>query len=133
MDFSWTELRRRKVVRVAVAYVIGAWVLMQVGDTLVGLLELPGWTGKALVVALALGFPLVLVLSWVFDLTPRGLEKTGPADEPAPGEFHYADPELIDAGELDLLRPQATPLIGREQEMAVLTARLDETAAGHGG
>jgi tetratricopeptide (TPR) repeat protein len=133
MNFSWTELRRRKVVRVAVAYVIGAWVLMQVGDTLVGLLELPGWTGKALVVALALGFPLALVLSWVFDLTPRGLEKTGPADEPAPGEFHFADPEPIDAGELDLLRPQATPLIGRTQEMAVLEARLDETAAGHGG
>lgn len=80
MDFSWKELRRRKVVRVAVAYAIGAWLLMQVGDTLVGLLELPGWTGKALVIALALGFLLVLVLSWVFDITPTGLEKTGPAE-----------------------------------------------------
>lgn len=49
MDFSWKELRRRKVVRVAVAYAIGAWLLLQVGDTLFGLLELPGWTGKALV------------------------------------------------------------------------------------
>ena len=58
MDFSWKELRRRKVVRVAVAYAIGAWLLMQVGDTLVGLLE----------------------LSWVFDITPTGLEKTGPAE-----------------------------------------------------
>lgn len=133
MDFSWTELRRRKVVRVAVAYLIGAWLLMQVGDTLVGLLELPGWTGKALVVALALGFPLVLVLSWVFDITPRGLEKTGPADEAAPGGFHYADPEPIDAGELDLLRPQATPLIGREPEMTLLKERLEEAAAGRGG
>ena len=128
--FLLEELRRRKVVRVAVAYVIGAWVLMQVGDTLVGLLELPGWTGKALVVALALGFPLALVLSWVFDLTPRGLEKTGPADEPAPGEFHFADPEPIDAGELDLLRPQATPLIGRTRRWRCWRHSLDETAAG---
>jgi tetratricopeptide (TPR) repeat protein len=133
MDFSWTELRRRKVVRVAVAYVIGAWLLMQVGDTLFGLLELPSWTGKALVVALALGFPLVLVLSWVFDLTPEGLEKTDSAAEPGPAVFRYADPEPIRAGELDLLRPQATALIGREQEMAVLSARLEEAVAGHGG
>ena len=130
MDFSWTELRRRKVVRVAVAYVIGAWVLMQVGDTLLGLLQLPGWIGKALVVALVLGFPLALVLSWMFDLTPGGLEKTGDA---APGAFRYTDPDPIDAGELDLLRPQATPLIGRAQEMALLDKRLEETAAGHGG
>ncbi|MGD8680607.1 MAG: AAA family ATPase [Lysobacterales bacterium] len=133
MDFSWAELRRRKVVRVAVAYVIGAWVLMQVGDTLVGLLELPSWAGKALVVALALGFPLVLVLSWMFDITPGGMEKTGPAEEATPGPFRYADPEPIDAVELDLLRPQATPLIGREQEMALLEARLEETVAGRGG
>ncbi len=133
MAISWTELRRRKVVRVAAAYVIGAWLLMQVGDTLVGLLELPGWTGKALVVALAIGFPLALILSWVFDITPEGLEKTGPAEESEPGVFRYADPEPIDAGELDLLRPQTTPLIGREQEMAVLDSRLTEAAAGRGG
>lgn len=133
MDFSWTELRRRKVVRVALAYVIGAWLLMQVGDTLVGLLELPGWTGKALVVALALGFPVVLVLSWMFDITPGGLERTEPAAEAAPGVFRFADPAPIDAGELDLLRPQATPLIGREQEMALLGERLQEALAGRGG
>jgi tetratricopeptide (TPR) repeat protein len=133
MDFSWKELRRRKVVRVAVAYVIGAWVLMQVGDTLLGLLELPGWIGKALVVALVLGFPLALVLSWVFDISPEGLERTGSVDEPAAGTFRYADPAPIDAGELDLLRPQATPLIGREQEMALLDARLEEAATGRGG
>ncbi len=133
MNFSWKELRRRKVVRVALAYAVGAWVLMQVGDTLFGLLELPGWAGRALVIALALGFPLVLVLSWVFDITPEGLEKTDAADETAPGVFRYTDPEAIDVGELDLLRPQATPLIGREQEMAVLDSRLQEAAAGRGG
>jgi tetratricopeptide (TPR) repeat protein len=133
MEFSWAELRRRKVVRVAVTYIIAAWLLMQVGDTLVGLLELPSWTGKALVVALALGLPLALVFSWMFDLTPQGLEKTGTLQEAAPGEFRYEDPAPIDVGELDLLRPQATPLIGRTQEMAQLAARLDEAAAGHGG
>jgi hypothetical protein len=120
-------------VRVAVAYVIGAWLLMQVGDTLLGLLELPGWIGKVLVVALAVGFPVVLVLSWMFDITPRGLEKTASADEAAPGTFRYSNPAPIDAVELDLLRPQATPLIGRTAEMALLNGRLEEAAAGHGG
>ena len=133
MDFSWTELRRRKVVRVAVAYVIGAWLLMQVGDTLLGLLELPGWIGKALVVALALGFPLALVLSWMFDFTPGGIEETAAAGKDESGPFRYADPDPIDAGELDLLRPQATPLIGRGEEMKLFTARLEETIAGRGG
>lgn len=133
MDFSWKELRRRKVVRVAVTYAITAWVLMQVGDTLFGLLELPGWAGKVLVVILALGLPLALVLAWTFDITPQGLEKTEAADEAAPDEFRYSDPEPIDAVELDLLRPQATPLIGREKEMAQLAALLEDAAAGRGG
>jgi tetratricopeptide (TPR) repeat protein len=133
MKFSWTELRRRKVVRVAVAYVIGAWVLMQVGDTLLGLLDLPGWLGKALVVALAVGFPVALVLSWMFDLTPHGLEKTDEVGEAEPSAFRYTDPEPIDTGELDLLRPRATPLIGRVEEIALLTSRLQETVEGHGG
>jgi hypothetical protein len=77
MKLSWSELRRRKVVRVAIAYAIGAWVLLQVGDTLFGLLELPGLAGKALVAALVLGLPVALVLAWVFDITPEGIMKTG--------------------------------------------------------
>lgn len=132
MGFSWTELRRRKVVRVAVGYVIAAWLLMQVGETLVGLLELPGWIGKALVVALALGLPLALVLAWMFDITPHGLEKTEAA-EGSSDKFRYTDPEPIDVGELGLLRPQATPLIGREDEVAQLAALLEDAAAGRGG
>jgi tetratricopeptide (TPR) repeat protein len=124
MNFSWRELRRRKVVRVAVAYVIGAWVLMQVGDTLLGLLELPSWLGKVLVVALTVGFPVALVLSWMFDITPHGLEKSDEAEEAKSEAFRYGDPEPIDAVELDLLRPSTTPLIGRVEEMALLTSRL---------
>lgn len=117
----------------AVAYIIGAWLLMQVGDTLVGLLELPGWTGRALVIALALGLPVALALSWMFDITPQGIEKTNEAEPAAPGEFRYADPDPINAGELDLLRPQATPLIGRQEEMALLEKRLEAAIAGRGG
>lgn len=87
-----------------VAYSIGAWVLMQVGDTLLGLLELPGWMGKALVVVLAIGFPVTLVLSWMFDITPRGLQKTGEEEPATSSPFRYSDPGPIDAGELDLLQ-----------------------------
>ena len=123
MNFSWRELRRRKVVRVAVAYVIGAWLLMQVGDTLLGLLELPSWLGKVLVVALTVGFPVALVLSWMFDITPHGLEKSDEAEEAKSEAFRYGDPEPIDVVEFDLLRPSTTPLIGRVEEMALLTSR----------
>ena len=133
MKISWAELRRRKVVRVAAAYVIGAWVLMQVGDTLLGLLELPVWIGKVLVIVLAAGLPVAVVLSWIFDITPGGLKRTGPADEAEPESFRFADPQPIDVGELDVLRPQATPLVGREQEIASLNTRLEEAAAARGG
>ena len=52
------EVIRRKVLPVAVAYAIGGWVLLQVGDVLIGLLELPGWLGKVLVAVVAVGLPI---------------------------------------------------------------------------
>jgi hypothetical protein len=75
----WSELRRRKVVRVAIVYMIGAWVLLQVGDIILGLGDFPAWTGKVLLAAVALGFPLAFILSWIFDITPEGVVATGPA------------------------------------------------------
>ena len=74
-DF-FTELRRRKVIRVAIAYLIGAWIVIQVADVILPAVGLPDaaitWTLGILVA----GFPLALVLSWVFDVTPDGIERT---------------------------------------------------------
>ena len=58
------ELKRRNVFRVAALYLVAAWVLLQVGELLFGLLDLPGWTNKLLFAALVLGFVPALIFSW---------------------------------------------------------------------
>ena len=69
------ELKRRNVVRVAVAYVLATWVLIQVTDTVAPALGLPDWT-VALVTWLGIiGLPIVLIFSWVFEITPEGLKR----------------------------------------------------------
>jgi len=69
------ELKRRNVFRVGVAYVIIAWLLLQVSDTLVPALYLPEWFHSAVALLLILGFPLALFFAWAFELTPDGLKK----------------------------------------------------------
>ena len=71
-----TELRRRSVFKVAVAYAIVAWLLMQVADTAAPALNLPEWTISFITLLLILGFPLALFLAWVFELTPEGVKPT---------------------------------------------------------
>lgn len=69
----FSELKRRNVFRVALAYAVVAWLLMQIGDTLAPALLLPEWTTRFLAFLLILGFPLALFFSWAFELTPEGL------------------------------------------------------------
>jgi DNA-binding winged helix-turn-helix (wHTH) protein len=69
------ELRRRKVFRVGIAYVVVAWVLLQIGDIVFDFLEVPNWAGKLLLVLLLLGLPVALVLAWAFELTPEGIRR----------------------------------------------------------
>lgn len=68
-----SELRRRNVFRMAVLYVVAAWLIMQVAEVVIGLAHLPDWTGPALLAVLAIGFPIALVFSWFYELTPEGL------------------------------------------------------------
>jgi TolB-like protein/Flp pilus assembly protein TadD len=77
------ELKRRKVIRVGIAYVIGAWLLLQLTEVLSELLDLPDAVGPVVVGLVALGFPVVVVLAWVFELTADGLKRDS---EVAPGE-----------------------------------------------
>jgi len=69
------ELKRRNVFRVVIAYVIIAWLLLQVGDTLAPALRLPEWVNTALAFFLILGFPLAIFFAWAFELTPEGIKK----------------------------------------------------------
>ena len=74
------ELRRRNVVRVAVLYGLVAWLILQVADVLVPALGLPAWVMRFVSLLLILGFPLVLIFSWVYELTPEGLKKQHEVD-----------------------------------------------------
>ena len=74
------ELKKRKVIRVAVAYVIVAWAVMEGGDLIFEALRLPDWSVTLLVVFAILGFPLALVLAWAYELTPDGLQRDRPSE-----------------------------------------------------
>jgi len=72
----FAELKRRNVYRVAVAYVVAAWVLIQVSSIVFSTFSAPEWLLQAIVSLLALGFPVALVLSWAFEITPEGVKRT---------------------------------------------------------
>jgi TolB-like protein/Tfp pilus assembly protein PilF len=74
----FAELRRRKVVRVAIVYLIASWLAIQVAAETFEPLGLPAWTVRLVIVLAALGLPLALALAWAFDVTPRGIERTPP-------------------------------------------------------
>jgi adenylate cyclase len=70
------ELRRRKVFRVAVVYLVAAWLAIQVADAVFEPMGLPAWSIRLVIVLAALGFPVACALAWAFDVTPRGIERT---------------------------------------------------------
>jgi TolB-like protein/Tfp pilus assembly protein PilF len=70
------ELKRRNVVRVAAAYAVVAWLLIEVSDTIFPRLGLPEWSVTLVIALLALGFPVALLLSWAYELTPAGVKRT---------------------------------------------------------
>jgi len=71
----FSELKRRNVFRVALLYLVASWLIMQVTDVGVSLLGLPDWTGRLVFLLLLIGFPLVMVFSWAYEITPEGLKK----------------------------------------------------------
>ena len=75
------ELRRRNVIRMAGLYLVAAWLVTQVGATLLPVFDAPAWAMKALVTALAIGFVPALVFAWVFELTPDGLKRDADVSE----------------------------------------------------
>ena len=68
------ELKRRNVFRVGIAYVITAWLLLQVIDVVAPMLEVPEWVPKSILLLLGVGFPIALLFAWAFELTPEGLK-----------------------------------------------------------
>src|ERR1700716_4209582 len=74
------ELKRRNVYKVAVAYAIVGWLLVQVGTQVFPFFEIPNWAVRLIVLAIAIGFPIALVIAWAFELTPEGLKRTDDVD-----------------------------------------------------
>jgi len=75
------ELRRRNVVRVAALYLVASWLVVQVGDLAFDAFEVPSWAMRLLIIVLILGFPLVLLLSWVFEITATGIVRESDVDK----------------------------------------------------
>jgi TolB-like protein/Tfp pilus assembly protein PilF len=79
----FAELKRRNVYKVAVAYLVAAWLIIQIATQVFPFFEIPNWAVRLVVLLLILGFPIVLVLSWAFEITPQGIKRES---EIAPNE-----------------------------------------------
>lgn len=76
MSGFFEELKRRKVYRVAAAYVIAAGFIIQIASAVFPAWELPNWSQRLLIVLILAGFPIALIFAWIFDITPAGIERT---------------------------------------------------------
>jgi TolB-like protein/Tfp pilus assembly protein PilF len=76
----FSELKRRKVYRVAIAYVVAAWLVAQVVTQIFPVFEVSQWALRSMIVLLIAGFPIALILAWAFDITPEGIKRTNHVD-----------------------------------------------------
>src|ERR1700745_3213977 len=86
MSGFFEELKRRKVYRVAIAYIVASWALAQGIAQVLPVFEIPNSRIRVVILLLLIGFPIALVLAWIFDITPSGIErtsKTQPAAAPS--------------------------------------------------
>jgi TolB-like protein len=76
----FAELKRRNVYKVAVAYAVVGWLLVQVATQVFPFLEIPNWVVRLVIVLVVIGFPIALVIAWAFEATPEGIKRTEVAD-----------------------------------------------------
>ena len=76
----FSELKRRNVYKVAIAYGVVAWLLMQVASQIFPFFEIPNWAVRLVVLVLVLGFPVALIIAWAFESTAQGIKRTEAAD-----------------------------------------------------
>src|SRR5947209_11496164 len=74
------ELKRRNVYKVAIAYAIVGWLVIQVATQVFPFLEIPNWVVRLVIMLIAIGFPISLVIAWAFEATPEGIKRTEVAD-----------------------------------------------------
>ena len=76
----FAELKRRNVYKVAVAYAIVAWLLIQIATQVFPFFEIPNWAVRLVVLLLIIGFPIALFLAWAFEITPEGIKRAEDVD-----------------------------------------------------
>jgi TolB-like protein/Tfp pilus assembly protein PilF len=76
----FAELKRRNVYKVAIAYAVVAWLLIQIASQVFPFFEIPNWAVRFIVLAIIIGFPIALIIAWAFELTPEGLKRTEAVD-----------------------------------------------------
>jgi TolB-like protein/Tfp pilus assembly protein PilF len=76
----FAELKRRNVYKVAIAYAVVAWLLMQIASQIFPFFDIPNWAVRLVVLLLVIGFPVALILAWAFELTPEGIKRTEDVD-----------------------------------------------------
>jgi len=74
------ELQRRNVIRVAIGYIVSSWLLMQIADLILDIIGAPDWVLRTIALVFALGFPVVVFFSWVYEVTPEGIKRESEID-----------------------------------------------------
>ena len=87
MNAFFSELRRRKVYRVAAAYAVVAWLIIQVAATVFPVWDMPVWTLRFVIALVLMGFPVALLLSWALDFTPEGIRMETAPPQAAAGSL----------------------------------------------
>ena len=136
MASVWGELKRRNVVKVAVAYAIVGWLLIEVASTVFPVLQIPEWSIALVTMLLLMGFPLALILSWAYELTPQGIERAEsvPLSESITKvtgrKLDFVIIGLMAVGivflVVDNYLPESAPFAGAEIDPASLEPVLDE-------
>ena len=131
------ELKRRNVVKVGIAYLVAAWLLMQITDVLVPVLNLPDWTARFIFLLLLVGFVPALIFAWAYELTPSGLrresdvERSDSSGDFAGRKLNYAIITLLSLAVVYLAldnyvfddRPTPATAVQLEKSIAVLPFR----------
>ena len=76
----FVELKRRNVFKVGIAYLVIAWLVMQVADVMIDNIGAPDWVFKSILLMLGIGFPFAVFFAWAFELTPEGLKREHEVD-----------------------------------------------------
>ena len=124
------ELKRRNVYKVAVAYAIVGWLLVQISTQVFPFLEIPNWVVRLVIALVAIGFPIALVIAWAFEATPEGIKRTEDADAMARALGTRRGTEIVRQIQLGPAGPIARRLLRSRESFLVSPDELTHLPVG---